>query len=460
LNWTGHDSALLAIAGGATLGLVLLVAVVRLHPLIALVVASLALGLGSGLAPESAALAFQKGFGDTLGNVGVVLGLGAMLGRLMAESGAADRIVGVVVGRAPPRAVPWAMAGAALVIGIPMFFEIGVVLLMPMMLAAARRSGGSLLRVGIPALAALSVLHGLLPPHPAPLLCAGVLHADLGATMGLGLLVALPTVALAGPVFGMWIGRRIDPHPPEALGGAAPSSGAGDSGSSSSAGVAFATIVLPVALMLGRTVVALTGAQGPPAHVASFVGHPIVAMLTAVVVAGFAFSRARGVGSGRVAALVGESLGPIGAIVMIIGAGGGFKQMLIDSGVGGAIAKAAHGSSMSPLLLAWLVAATIRVATGSATVATVSASGIIAPIVSSASSASSAASLGHESPALLTLAIGAGSLFFSHVNDAGFWLVKECFGMSVGETVRSWSAMETIISVFALGCIFVLARFV
>ena len=455
MSWTGHDSALLAIAGGATLGLVLLIAVVRLHPLIALVIASLALGLGSGLAPESAALAFQKGFGDTLGNVGVVLGLGAMLGRLMAESGAANRIVAIVVGRAPPRAVPWAMAGAALVIGIPMFFEIGVVLLMPMMLAAARRSGGSLLRVGIPALAALSVLHGLLPPHPAPLLCAGVLHADLGATMGLGLLVALPTAALAGPVFGTWIGRRIDPHPPEALAGPVPSSNAGATGSS--AGVAFATIALPVVLMVGRTVVALTGARGPLAHAASFVGHPIVAMLTAVVASGFAFSRARGVGARRVAAIVGESLGPIGAIVMIIGAGGGFKQMLIDSGVGGAVAKAAQGSSMSPLLLAWLVAATIRVATGSATVATVSASGIIAPIVSSASSAES---LGHASPALLTLAIGAGSLFFSHVNDAGFWLVKECFGMSVGETVRSWSAMETIVSVFALGCIFVLARFV
>jgi GntP family gluconate:H+ symporter len=431
LIWTGHDTALLAIAGAATLGLVLLIVLARLHPLVALVIASLALGLGSGLPAESAALAFQKGFGDTLGSVGVVLGLGAMLGRLMAESGAADRIVSVVVGPAPPRIVPWAMAGAALVIGIPMFFEIGVVLLMPMMIAAARRTGGSLLRVGIPALAALSVLHGLLPPHPAPLLCAGVLHADLGATMGLGLLVALPTVALAGPVFGAWIARRIDPRPPETF--AVVSAIDETVRDRSSAGVAFATIVLPVVLMVGRTIVTLTGARGPAAQVAAFVGHPVVAMLGSVVVAGIAFGRTRGVGARRVAALLGESLGPIGAIVLIIGAGGGFKQTLIESGVGATIAKAAHGSSMSPLLLAWLVAATIRVATGSATVATVSASGIIAPIVPS---------LDHASPALLTLAIGAGSLFLSHVNDAGFWLVKECFGMSVGETLRSWSTME------------------
>jgi GntP family gluconate:H+ symporter len=444
LSFAPHDAALLAVAAAATIALVLLVTAARLHPFVALLIASLGLGLGAGLSPEGTSGAFQKGFGETLGNVGAVLALGAMLGRLLAESGAADRIVAFVVDRAPPRAAPWAMTAAAMIVGVPTFFEIGVVLLMPMILAASRRTGGSLLRIGVPALAALSVLHGLLPPHPAPLLCAGVLHADLGTTIGLGFLVAVPTVVVAGPLFGGWIGRRIAPRPPEAL-ARTPVGGA------PSAAIGIACILLPVALMLARTAVTLAGGAGSAAHAASFVGHPIVAMLVSVVVAGTFFARSPGVGARRVATVLGESLGPIGAIVMIIGAGGGFKQTLVESGVGAAIARAAQGSSLSPLVLAWLIAAAIRVATGSATVATVSASGILAPMASAMS---------HVNPSLVVLAIGAGSLFFSHVNDAGFWLVKECFGMSVGQTVRSWSAMETIVSVFALAMVLALARFV
>jgi GntP family gluconate:H+ symporter len=341
------------------------------------------------------------------------------------------------------------MAGAALVVGVPTFFEIGVVLLLPMILAASRRAGGSLLRVGIPALAALSVLHGLLPPHPAPLLCAGVLHADLGTTMGLGLLVALPTVAIAGPIFGALIGRSIHPRPGQTL--AASPREARPADGRSTVLVALATIVLPVGLMVGRTVVTLSGATGTAARVVASAGHPLIAMLGSVVVAGFAFGRASGLRARDVAARMGESLGPIGAVVMIIGAGGGFKQTLIDSGVGAAIAHAAQGAKVSPLVLAWLVAAAIRVATGSATVATVSASGILAPIVPT---------LDHANPTLITLAVGAGSLFLSHVNDAGFWLVKESFGMTVGETLRSWSAMETIVSTVALACILAIAPFV
>ncbi|MCL2450620.1 MAG: GntP family permease [Polyangiaceae bacterium] len=447
MTWTPHDSALFAIAAGATLGLVVLVTLLRVHPFVALAVASIGLGLGAGLSPEGAAASFQKGFGETLGSVGAVLGLGAILGRLMAESGAADRIVAAVVERAPARALPWAIAAAALVVGIPTFFEIGVVLMMPVVVAASRRSGLSLLRLGIPALAALSVLHALLPPHPAPLLCAGALHADLGATMGAGLAIAVPTVALAGPVFGGFIGRRIRPRASEtpfATRGADTGARAGRS----SVTVAWAAIALPIGLMLARTAVTVARAQGPAAALAISMGHPLVAMLASVVVAAAAFARARGMGARQVAARLGEGLGPIGAVVMIIGAGGGFKQTLVESGVAGAIADAAHSSSLSPLVLAWLVAATIRVATGSATVATVTASGILAPILPS---------LGHASPVLVTLAVGGGSVFFSHVNDAGFWLVKEAFGMSVGETLASWSVMETIVSVVVLGCVMAMA---
>ncbi len=443
---TPHDSTLLAIAGAAIVGLALLVAVAGFHPLVALIVASLVLGLGAGVPPEATAAAFQKGFGETLGSVGAVLGLGAVLGRLMAESGAADRIVAAATRHTPPRAVPWAMAGAAFVVGVPTFFEVGVVLLLPMILAASRRAGGSVLRVAIPALAALSVLHGLLPPHPAPLLCAAAFHADLGATMALGLLVALPTAAIAGPLFGLWIARRIAPHPPDAL---ATGTHSDSSGARGSAAVAWASIALPVGLMAARSVATLTGAQGQAALVAKFVGHPLVAMLVSVVVAGSAFAGGRGAGGRAVTELVGESLASIGGVVMIIGAGGGFKQTLVESGVGATIAKAAQAASLSPLVLAWTVSAMIRLATGSATVATVTASGILAPVLPA---------LDHTSPALLTLAVGAGSVFFSHVNDAGFWLVKECFGMTVGETLRSWSLMETLVSVVALAGVLVAAR--
>jgi gluconate:H+ symporter, GntP family len=436
-SWTDHDTRLMACALSAILGIIVLITFAKVHPFIALILGSGWVGLSAGLPAEETLAAFEKGVGETLGSVGVVVALGTMFGKLLADSGGADRVVSVILERTGRRGAPWAMAFAAMLIGIPIFFEVGLVLLMPVILLFARKAGGSVLAVAIPALAGLSVLHGLIPPHPGPLIAANMLHADLGQTLVYGLLVAVPTVVIAGPLFGGLVARRMDPRPPVQW----VAEIAKPVDHAPGFGVTVATILLPVALMLTRTVANLSGSKGAARTLGGFVGHPIVAMLLSVLVAMFTFGYLRGYGLQKVGALLGDSLAPVAAIVMIIGAGGGFKQTLVSSGIGDAIGRAAQSSNLPPLLVAWLIAAAIRVATGSATVATVTASGMMAPLTPS---------FHHVSMPLLALSIGAGSLFFSHVNDAGFWLVKECFGLSVEETFKSWSAMETIISVIAI----------
>lgn len=447
----------LVLAASAIAGIVVLISVLRVHPFVALVLGALAVGLFGGLPADKAVAVFQKGAGETLGGVGVVVILGAMLGRLLADSGGADRLVSSLVSRAGERSLPWVMAGAAILVGIPMFFEVGLVLLMPVIALAAKRSGGSILRVGIPALAALSVLHGLMAPHPGPLIAVDALGADVGHTMLVGFVVAVPSAIVAGPLFGSWIARRVKPHAPVA---SAPVAAPAEAGAASNDApsrdvsapripVVIATLLLPVALMLTRAVATLAfGRQPPPAT--AFVGHPTVAMLAGLLVAMVTLGGSKDPAAPNLSARLGASFAPIAPILAILGAGGGFKQTLVESGVGDAIGRAAHASHFSPLVLAWLIAVGIRVATGSATLATVTASGIMAPIV---------ATMPGVSRPLLVLAIGAGSVFFSHVNDAGFWLVKEYFGMTVGETLASWSAMETILSVFALACVLALSWF-
>jgi GntP family gluconate:H+ symporter len=442
VSWTPHDTALLAWAAGSIALVVVLITVFRVHAFLALLLGSGFVGLGSGLRVAQVITEFENGFGSTLGSVGILVALGAMLGRLLADSGGADRIVDTILAWAGERRLSWAMTLIAMLLGLPLFFEVGVVLLMPVILLMARRSGASIVYVGIPALAGLSVMHGLVPPHPGPLIAVAALQADLGHTIGLGLLIAVPTVVVAGPLFGAWVGRRVSPEPPRGLVEQLARDRAG-SGSPPGFGVTLATILLPVALMLGRSLadLALPKASAARSWI-DFVGDPLVALLASVIVAMFTFGYRRGFSRKQVETVLATSLGPIAGIVFIIGAGGGFKQMLIAAGIGTAVAKAAAASAVSPILLAWLIAVGIRLATGSATVATVTASGLMAPILKTLP--------GGVSAPLVALAVGSGSLFFSHVNDAGFWLVKEYFGMTVGETIRTWSVMETILSVVGL----------
>jgi GntP family gluconate:H+ symporter len=446
MTWSHGDTWLVvsAIAGIATI--VVLITALKVHAFIAMILGSGVVGLLSGLRAPDVIKQFETGFGNTLGSVGILIGLGTMLGRLLADSGGADRIVTTILGWAGERRLPWAMALIAMIMGIPLFFEVGVVLLMPVILLMTKRSGSSIVRVGIPALAGLSVMHGLVPPHPGPLIAVDALKADLGQTMAFGLLIAIPTVIVAGPVFGAWIGARIRPEPPAALAAQFARERSDALDHAPSFAVTLATVLLPVALMLGKALADVAFDKAAPVRaLMDFLGAPLMALLLAVIVAMFSFGYLRGFSRKAVSDLLGQSLAPIASIVLIIGAGGGFKQMLIASGVGDAIGKAAASGSISPLLLGWLIAVGIRLATGSATVATVTASGLMAPI---------AAGLPGVHLPLLALAVGTGSLFFSHVNDAGFWLVKEYFGMTVGETIKIWSIMETLLSV--VGLVFIL----
>ena len=428
----------------AILGLILLITRWRVHPFIALTLAAGFLGLTSGMPVDLVMKSFQDGFGGVLGFVGIVLGLGTMLGKMMAESGGADRIARTLIDAFGKERVHWAMMFAAFLVGIPLFFEIGFVLLIPLVFIVARRTGVSLIRIGIPLLAGLSVVHGLVPPHPGPLLAIGVFGADIGKTIFYGLIVGLPTAMIAGPIFGKFISKYVPGEAsPELLEQLAREPEAREL---PGFGVTLLTVLLPVGLMLLKTFadVALDE-KNIVRQWMDFIGHPITALLAALLLSLYTFGYARGFTSKQIMKFVDDSLAPTAAIVLIIGAGGGFKQMLVASGVGNAIGHMALNAQVSPILLAWLVAGLIRIATGSATVATITGAGIVAPL------ATMVPGVNRE---LLVLATGAGSLILSHVNDAGFWLVKQYFNMTVAETFKTWTVMETLISV--VGIVFIM----
>ncbi|GAA2707991.1 MULTISPECIES: gluconate:H+ symporter [Streptomyces] len=437
ITTAGHARLGIAVLVGIAV-IVVLIGRLKLHAFLALTVGTLVLGVAAGAPLEKTVASFTTGLGSTVAGVGVLIALGSILGRLLADSGGADRIVDTILARAGTRTMPWAMVLIAGVIGLPLFFEVGIVLLVPVVLLVARRGGHSLMRIGIPALAGLSVMHGLVPPHPGPLAAVDAIGADLGVTLALGVLVAVPTAVIAGPLFARYAARWVDVAPPPAL---IPEPSAEREADRPRPGFAasVATVLLPVALMLAKAVtdVVVDDPHHPVQRAADVIGSPLIALLLAVLVGMATLGR----GTDSVPASVEKAFAPIAGILLIVGAGGGFKQTLVDAGVGRMILEVSKDWSLSPLLLAWLIAVAIRLATGSATVATISAAGLVAPL---------AADMSTTHTALLVLAVGAGSLFFSHVNDAGFWMVKEYFGMTVGETVRTWSLMETVVSVTGL----------
>ncbi|WP_255794987.1 GntP family permease [Mycobacteroides abscessus] len=449
LHHTTSEVRLLTAVLVSIAAIVLLITRMKMHPFLSLLI-------GSGILAAVASVPFDKllgsfvtGFGSTIAGVGLLIGLGAMLGRLLADSGGADVVADHILRRSSIRSLPWAVALVAAVLGLPLFFEVGVVLLVPIVLLVVRRGNMPLLRIGIPALAGISVLHGLVPPHPGPLVAVDALRADLGVTLALGMAAAVPTLIMAGPLYACvaerWVGRlelpattapivaRTQPMP--------------------RFGAVLGTILLPVTLMLAKALAdVIIGDQKALAQrVFDVIGSPLVALLTSTLVAMVTLGRASGLDRAGVSAVVEKSLGPIAGIVFIVGAGGGFKQTLIDVGVGDAIGQWSENWRIPALFLGWLIAVLIRLATGSATVAIITAAGIVSPLTVEMATA-------HIS--LLVLAIGAGSLFFSHVNDAGFWLVKEYFGMSVSQTLKSWSVMETIISMMGLLMVLILSTVV
>ncbi|MFE9921998.1 gluconate:H+ symporter [Streptomyces sp. NPDC005774] len=434
----GHAQLGIAVLAGIAV-IVLLITRFKLHAFLALTIGSLALGAFAGAPLDKVITSFSAGLGSTVAGVGVLIALGAILGKMLADSGGADQIVDTILAKANGRTMPWAMVLIASVIGLPLFFEVGVVLLIPVVLIVAKRGNYSLMRIGIPALAGLSVMHGLVPPHPGPLVAIDAIDANLGVTLALGVLIAIPTVIIAGPVFSKYAARWVDVPAPDRMIPQRPSE---DLEKRPGFGPTLATILLPVVLMLARALVEIVvdDPESGVQRVFNVIGSPMIALLASVLVGIFTLVLPAGYDKSRISQLVEKGLGPIAGILLIVGAGGGFKQTLIDSGVGQMILDISADWAIPALLLGWLIAVAIRLATGSATVATISAAGLVAPL---------AADMSTTHAALLVLAIGAGSVFFSHVNDAGFWLVKEYFGLTVGQTIKTWSVMETIISVVA-----------
>jgi gluconate:H+ symporter, GntP family len=440
----GWQLILAALAGIALI--VVLITVVKLHPFLSLIIGSVTVGAVAAENPGKVLDSFGKGFGDTATSVGILIALGAMFAKLLADSGGADEIVDTIVGHASPRALPWAMALVGAIIGLPMFFEIGVVLLVPVIYLVSRRSQLPLIAVGIPALAGLSAMHGLVPPHPGPLTAIGLLKADLGVTLALGVAVAVPTVVIAGPLFGRLAARWVPVGAPSTF---SADEFATDLKRRPSFGITMFSILLPVALMLGKALVDIfiKVETNVVRQIFDVLGRPLVALLIAVLVGMVTLGRGAAMTRGQVMKCVDSGLPAVAGIILIVAAGGGFKQVLVDSGIGTLLADWARHVHISVILLAWLLAVFIRVATGSATVATITASSLVLGLVEGS---------GTVQVSLVVLAVGAGSLFFSHVNDAGFWLVKEFFGLSVGQTIKSWSLMETVLSVCGLAFVLLL----
>ncbi|GGH84182.1 gluconate transporter [Pullulanibacillus pueri] len=431
------------------------VTVLKLHPFISLLIASLFLGIVAGLPVTKIVSSYETGVGNTLSSLAVIIGLGTVLGGMITQSGGGTQIANTLTHKLGMNRLHWAMMISGFIIGLPVFFEVGVVLLIPLVISVSRNTKKSILFVGLPLIAGLSIVHGIVPPHPGAMTAIDIYHADIGKVLIYALIVAIPSVIVAGPLFGKWIAKHVVPVGQPKLGGAVFSGPNGENdkeaGPLPSAFASFFTVLLPIILILIATIVPYLHFNKSVEHVIEFIGDPMMALLISVVVAFFTLGYTKKVNKGRVGALIDDCLKPIAAILLIIGSGGGFKQILIDSGVGDAIANISGHFNMSPIVLAFIIAALVRIATGSATVSLITAAGIVAPIIEHTTGVNKE---------LLVIATGAGSLIFSHVNDAGFWLIKEYLGLTVKETFKTWTVLETLLSVTAFICVLIVSVFV
>ena len=434
------------------IGIVLLLTLIiflKLNTFISLIITSIVTAILLGMPLNKVMETIEAGMGGTLGHIALIFGLGAILGKLLADGGGANRIADTLIDTFGQKHVQWAMLIAAFIVGIALFFEVGLVLLIPLVFTIAKRAKVSPLKLGLPMVTALSVTHGFLPPHPGPVVIAKELKANIGHVLLYGIIIAIPVTLIAGPIFNKFAQKLI----PSAYTREGDISALGSqkefkASEMPSFGLSILTAVLPVILMLLSTVVQLvTGhetAKNLFEQIIYFIGTAGTAMLISVIFAIFSMGLHRERKMDDIMKSVTNAIYPIGMMILIIGGGGTFKQVLIDGGVGDTIAKLFEGSTLSPILLAWIVAAVLRIALGSATVAAISTTGIILPLLQHSDA----------NVALVVLAIGAGSVILSHVNDAGFWMFKEYFGLTVKETFLTWSLLETIISVS--GIIFIL----
>jgi gluconate:H+ symporter, GntP family len=449
----GDVRLVLAAAGGIALAIFLIVRG-RLHPFVALLCGAFAIGPFGGLSMGDTAKAVEKGAGDILGSIGLVVALGMALGTMLQVSDGAAGLARVMIGAADSRRAPWMSLLVALLIGLPLFFETGLVLLLPILASAAapvlaqgradaQRRDDTKFGLMLAALSGLSVVHALVPPHPGPLIAIGALGANLGRTIAYGLVVAVPTSVLAGPLFARFAARNVK------LAAATPTAAVFE-GQRVPVLRALFVVLLPVLLILAGQVEALLPATLAPRFAwLAVASNPVLALLIACLAAlPLLFGRRMGKPAIQEAIWL-ETMKPVGAILLSIGAGGALKQVLVSTGFSELLGRLATSGALSPLLLGWLIAVAIRLSTGSATVATITAAGVMPGAAIAASGVS---------PEWTVLAIGAGSLFFSHVNDPGFWLVKSYVGIDTPTMFRTWSVMETIISVVGLAFVFALSH--
>lgn len=426
--------------------LFLLIAKFKLNAFISFIIVSLVVGVAEGMEFLKVLSSIETGIGKTLGSLIMILGFGAMLGKLVADSGAAQRITTKLVDKFGKKNIQWAVVLTGFIVGIPMFYTVGFVILIPLVFTVAATTGLPLIYVGLPMLASLSVTHGYLPPHPAPTGIAVMFNADIGKTLLYGIVVAIPAIVVAGPLFSRTI-KNIKATPlkefvnPKVL----------KDDEMPSTITSILTALLPVILIgLASLVNVLLPEESMVVKITSIIGNPVIAMLLSVLVAVYTLGLKRGRTMKEIMDSVAHAVAGITMVLLIIAGAGGLKEVLIDSGVSEYIGNLLKGSTISPLILAWIIATVIRVCVGSATVAGLTAAGIALPLLSSSG----------VSPELMVLAIGSGSLMLSHVNDGGFWLYKEYFNLSVKDTLRTWTVMETTVGVMGLLGVLVLDIFI
>jgi len=443
----------LVIVGIGIVALLVLIMGLKLNTFVSLIIVSFGVALLLGMPLDQIVKTIEAGIGGTLGHLALIFGLGAMLGKLIADAGGAQRIAMTLVARFGEKNIQWAVVVASFIIGIALFFEVGLVLLIPIVFAISRQLRVSILYLGIPMVAALSVTHGFLPPHPGPTVIAGEYKANIGEVLLYGFIVAVPTVIITGPVFTK-IAKRLVPESFTRTGNIA-SLGEQkefDLDETPGFGISVFTAMLPVLLMSVATIFTLLQetlglSENSVISAIEFIGNASTAMLISLLVAVYTMGIARKIPMQTVMESCTTAIAQIGMMLLIIGGGGAFKQVLIDGGVGTFVAQLFEGSALSPILLAWLIAAILRISLGSATVAALSTAGLVIPLLEQSD----------VNLALVVLATGAGSLIASHVNDAGFWMFKEYFGLSLKETFATWTVLETIISVCGLGFVLLLS---
>ncbi|MDF2503995.1 gluconate:H+ symporter [Clostridium sp.] len=426
---------LLIVVIGVVLLLLLMIRF-KLNAFVSLIIVALFVGILEGMPAVKVVESVQNGVGSTLGHLSLVIGFGAMFGKIIADSGAAQRISRSLINKFGVKRIQWAVVLTGFIIGIAMFYEVGFVLLIPIAVSIAEFTELPLLYIGLPMAVALSVTYGFLPPNPGPIAIGTIYGASVSSILFYGIIIAIPTVIVAGPILGKFIKIK----------GSKPSGGLFtgkiiDEEDMPSFSTSVLTAIIPPILMaaaaIGEIVIPKTW---PIKNFLEFIGSPVMAMLISVIVAMFTLGLMRGKKMEDLMKDISESASGIAMILLIIGGGGALKQVLIDSGVGNYITSIMAGSNISPLILAWTIAAVLRLALGSATVASLTTAGLVLPLIAAT----------HTNPALMVLATGAGSVIFSHVNDPGFWMFKEYFGLTIGETIKSWSVAETVISVMGL----------